>query len=76
VDLSLRALNATNGNLPGGGTASITPTPGQWQTVATVMDVTQPPAGAASIRAGVWARDFPAAKVVYLDDLRLIRLPN
>ncbi len=76
VDLSLRALSEAGGNLPGGGTASITPTPGQWQTVATVMDATQSPAGAVTIRAGVWARDYPAGKVVYFDDLRLIRLPD
>ncbi len=76
VDLSVRAINAQNGNLSAGGTASITPTPGQWHTIATVMDATRPPAGAVNIRAGVWARDYPAGKVVYIDDLRLIRLPD
>lgn len=76
VDLSLRVTDENNVNLRAGGTASITPTPGMWHTVATVMDATVPPAGAARIRAGIWARNFPAGKVVYFDDLRLIRLPD
>ncbi len=76
VDLSLRALNAENQNLPQGGTTSVTPTPGQWQTVATFMDVRTPPAGAVRIRAGVWARQFPAGKRIYIDDMQLIRLPD
>lgn len=76
VDLSLRALNDQNQNLPQGGTTSVTPAPGQWQTVATFMDVRMPPAGAVRIRAGVWARQFPATKRIYIDDMQLIRLPD
>ena len=76
IDLSLRAISDTNSNLSAGGTASITPVPGVWHTVATVMDATEPPAGAQKIRSGIWARNFPAGKVVYFDDLRLIRLPD
>ncbi|MFO8082182.1 MAG: DUF4838 domain-containing protein [Armatimonadota bacterium] len=76
IDLSLRTTTDENRNLSAGGTASITPTPGQWHTVATVMDATAPPDGAARIRSGVWARNFPPGKVVYFDDLRLIRLPD
>jgi len=26
------------------------------------------------IRAGVWARDYPAGKRIYIDDMQLIRL--
>ena len=76
MDLSIRALDERGHNLPNGGTASVTPTPGEWHTVATVMDATEPAEGAVRIRAGVWARDFPAGKVVYFDDLRLIRLSD
>ena len=76
IDLSLRVTSITGTNLAAAGTARITPTPGVWHTVATVMDATEPPEGAASIRAGIWARDFPAGKVMYLDDMRLIRLPD
>ncbi len=76
VDLSIRALNEKGRNLPKGGTASITPTPGQWHTVATVMDATDPPKSAVQVRAGVWARKFPDGKKIYFDDLRLIKLPD
>lgn len=76
VDLSLQPVGEGNRNLPQGGSASITPVPGVWHTVATVMDVRQPPAGALTIRAGVWARNFPAGKRIYFDDLQLIRLPD
>jgi hypothetical protein len=76
VDLSLRALNEQNHNLPNGSTTSVTPTPGRWHTVATVMDVRQPPKGAVRIRAGVWARNFPADKQLHIDNMRLLRLPE
>ncbi len=76
VELSLRALDEQNHSLPQGGTASATPVPGQWQTVATYMDVRTPPAGAVRIRAGVWARQFPAGKRIYIDDMQRIKLPD
>jgi len=76
VDLSLRALNSANHNLPGGSTTSIVPTPGLRHTAATVMDVRQPPNGAVRIRAGLWARKFPAGKRIHIDDVRLFRLPG
>ena len=76
VDVCLRALDEANRNLPGGSTASVTPTPGRWHTVMSVMDARKPPEGAVRIRAGVWARDFPAGKPIYLDDVNLSRLPD
>jgi len=76
VDLSLRPLNDISHNLPKGSTTSITPAPGRWHTVATVMDVREPPAGAVAIRAGVWVRDFPEGKRIYIDDVVLIRLAD
>ncbi len=76
VELTLRMLDEANTNLPNGGTTSITPAPGRWHTVATLMDTTEPPEGSVRIRWGVWARNFPAGKVVYIDDMRLIRLPD
>jgi hypothetical protein len=42
----------------------------------TVMDAREPPSGAVRIRAGVWARNFPAKKQIYIDDMNLFRLPN
>ncbi len=76
VDLSMRAINEANGNLSNGGTTSIIPTPGKWHVVATFMDVTTPPAGAAKIRAGVWVRNYPAGKRIFIDDMQLIRLED
>ena len=76
VDLSLCPVGEGNRNLPKSGTTSITPVPGVWHTVATVMDVSEPPEGALTIRAGVWARNFPPGKVIYFDDLQLIRHPD
>ncbi|HUS81162.1 MAG TPA: hypothetical protein VM283_07835, partial [Armatimonadota bacterium] len=76
VDLSLRALDEANANLPKGGTTSVTPEAGQWHTFATFMDVREPPAGAVRIRAGVWVRQFPAGKRIYIDDMQLIRLAD
>lgn len=76
VDLSLRALNEANQNLPKGANTSVIPTSGQWQVFATCMDVREPPAGAVRIRAGVWMRDYPPGKRVYLDDMQLIRLDD
>jgi len=76
VDLSLTPLDDISHNLPKGSTTSITPAPGRWHTVATVMDVREPPAGAVAIRAGVWARDFPEGKRIYIDDVVLIRLAD
>lgn len=29
-----------------------------------------------NLRAGVWARDFPKGKQLYIDDMRLFRLPD
>ena len=75
VDLSLRCLDEQNHNLPNGGTTSVTPVAGRWQTCATFMDVRTPPKGAVSIRAGVWARQYPAGKHIYIDDMQLIQLP-
>ncbi|NLF69982.1 MAG: DUF4838 domain-containing protein [Candidatus Anammoximicrobium sp.] len=75
VDLSLRPLDEAHRNLQGGSTTSLTPTPGTWHAAAAVMDVRDPPSGAARIRAGVWVRDFPAGKRIYIDDVRLILLP-
>jgi len=74
VDVCLRALDDANHNLPGGGTTSSTPTPGGWRTIMTVMDAREPPGGAVRIRAGVWARNFPAEKQIYIDDMNLFRL--
>ena len=76
VDLSLRALDEANANLPKGGTTSVTPEAGQWHTFATFMDVREPPAGAVRIRAGVWVRQFPPGKRIYIDDMQLIRLAD
>ena len=41
-----------------------------------LMDVRRPPPGAVRIRAGVWARHFPAGKRIHIDDVRLLRLPE
>ncbi len=76
VDVTLYPIGEGNRNLPGSGVSRITPTPGVWHTVATVMDVREPPDGAARIRAGIWARDFPPGKRIYFDDIVLVRLPD
>ena len=76
VDLSLRPLDSASHNLRAGSTASTRPVPGTWQTTATVMDVPTPLAGAVRIRAGVWARNFPRNKQLYIDDVRLFRLAD
>jgi len=76
VDVTLYPLGEGNRNLAKSGTASITPTPGVWHTVATVIDVREPPAGAVRLRLGIWARDFPAGKRIYFDDILLVRLPD
>ncbi|MCK5804458.1 MAG: hypothetical protein KAI66_16590, partial [Lentisphaeria bacterium] len=76
IDLSLRVLDEANHNMRGGSTISVTPKPGTWHTAATVMDVRKPLKGAVRIRAGVWARDFPKGKQIYIDDMRLFRLPD
>ena len=49
---------------------------GGWRTIMTVMDAREPPTGAVRIRAGVCARNFPAKKQIYIDDMNLFRLPN
>ena len=40
------------------------------------MDARKPPEGALRIRAGVWVRNFPASKQIYIDDMKLLRLPH
>ena len=55
---------------------SVTPAPGKWHIVATFMDVREPPAGAVNIRAGVWVRNYPAGKRIFIDDMQLIRLED
>ena len=59
-----------------GSATSVTPTPGRWHTVMAVMDAREPLEGAVRIRAGVWVRNFPAGKQIYIDDMKLIRLPH
>ncbi|MGD9496939.1 MAG: DUF4838 domain-containing protein [Armatimonadota bacterium] len=76
VDVTLYPLGEGNRNLPKSGTASITPTPGVWHTVATVIDVREPPEGAVRLRLGIWARDFPPGKRIHFDDIVLVRLPD
>jgi len=76
VDVTLYPLDEGNRNLPGSGTSSITPAPGVWHTVATVMDVREPPQGAVRMRLGIWARNFPPGKRIYFDDIVLVRLPD
>ena len=76
VDASLRALDEANHNLPGGSATSSTPSPGNWHTIVTVMDARKPPKGAVRIRAGIWARNFPSGKRIYIDDMSLFRLPD
>jgi hypothetical protein len=76
VDVTLKAVDADHGNLPPGGTASFTPEPGRWVTAATVLDARDVPTATAFIRPGVWARNFPEGKVVYMDDVRMIRLED